>query len=221
MIIGLLLMAAALALAFYNIWDSVRVEKNTTAALEQLRPVVLEAVEKASVPRKTEESRPELQPEEEQKLPEIQMEYPDYVLNPNMDMPEQVIDGLRYIGILTIPELELELPVLSEWSYHDLKYGPCRYTGSAYRNDMIICAHNYTSHFRELKNLPVGAEVTFADIDGNVFSYTVVELETVDPDDIAYMESGEWDLTVFTCTVGGAFRVTVRCELLRDSDRLY
>jgi sortase A len=26
------------------------------------------------------------------------------------------------------------------------------------------------------------------------------------------MESDEWDLTLFTCTIGGKSRVTIRCE---------
>jgi sortase A len=26
------------------------------------------------------------------------------------------------------------------------------------------------------------------------------------------MEAGQWDFTMFTCTVGGSNRVTVRCE---------
>jgi sortase A len=30
------------------------------------------------------------------------------------------------------------------------------------------------------------------------------------------MESGDWDLTLFTCTTGGQSRITVRC-VLKDS----
>lgn len=42
---------------------------------------------------------------------------PDYMLCPDMEMPVKTIEGVDYIGILTIPALELELPVISEWSY--------------------------------------------------------------------------------------------------------
>lgn len=38
--------------------------------------------------------------------------------------------GKEYLGILSIPSLGLELPVLSDWSYPDLRKTPCRYTGS-------------------------------------------------------------------------------------------
>ena len=138
---------------------------------------------------------------------------PDYVLAPNMEMPVENINGIDFIGILRIPALELELPVVSQWSYPNLKTAPCRYSGSAYLNNLIICGHNYTSHFGNLKNLNEGDLATFTDMDGNVFTYKMVERETLLPTSIDAMESGEWDLTLFTCTVGGQSRVTIRFEL--------
>lgn len=49
---------------------------------------------------------------------------PDYVLNPKMEMPVKVIDGQEYIAVLKIPAFGLELPVLSQWSYPNLKSPP-------------------------------------------------------------------------------------------------
>lgn len=141
---------------------------------------------------------------------------PDYVLSPNMEMPVETINGIDFIGVLRIPALELELPIISEWNYPNLKTAPCRYSGSAYLNNLIICGHNYTSHFGTLKNLWEGDIATFTDIDGNVFIYKMVERETLLPTSIDAMESGEWDLTLFTCTVGGQSRVTIRFELEED-----
>ena len=46
--------------------------------------------------------------------------------------------------------------------------------------------------------------------------YKMVERETLNPTDIEGMESGNWDLTLFTCTVGGQSRVTIRFELEED-----
>lgn len=141
---------------------------------------------------------------------------PDYVLSPNMEMPVETINGIDFIGVLRIPALELELPIISEWNYPNLKTAPCRYSGSAYLNNLIICGHNYTSHFGTLKNLWEGDIATFTDMDGNVFTYKMVERETLNPTDIEEMESGNWDLTLFTCTVGGQSRVTIRFELEED-----
>ena len=93
-----------------------------------------------------------------------------------------------------------------------MKVAPCRYEGSAYTDDLILAAHNYPAHFGNLKTLHPGDQVSFTDVDGNQFQYQVVELETLQPTAIQEMEAGEWDLTLFTCTLGGQSRVTVRCE---------
>ncbi|MCD8301218.1 MAG: sortase [Clostridiales bacterium] len=127
-------------------------------------------------------------------------------------MPTVTIDGYEYIGTLSIPRFGLELPVMGEWSYPGLKISPGRYTGSVWLNDMVICGHNYTRHFGNLKNLDPGDEVTFTDVIGNVFTYEVAETEILMPTDIEKMLDGDWDMTLFTCTIGGRTRVTVRLK---------
>lgn len=185
--VGLLLIAAALFITLHNLYEEMQAEESARDAAVQLERVI---------PKQTEGE---------------EMEMPDYVLHPEMEMPVKTIEGQDYIGILTIRELEAELPVISQWSYPYLKLAPCRYEGSAYLGNFIIAAHNYSSHFGGLKDLRIGDAVTFTDMDGNVFAYEVAELETLQPADVEEMESGEWDLTLFTCTIGGQSRITVRC----------
>ena len=140
---------------------------------------------------------------------------PPFVQYPEMEMPTQEIDGQTYIGMVEVPSLELSLPVISEWTYPRLKKAPCRYVGSVYSKDMVICGHNYDRHFGRLKDLAVGDEVRFTDMDGNVFFYTVCGTEQLGKYAVEEMLAGEWDLTLFTCTKGGRMRVTVRCRLER------
>ena len=191
---GLLLIAAALFLTCCNMWEERQAELAAAAALGQILPEGPAAAE------------PAIEPEDMQEAA-----VPDYLLNPEMEMPTVEIDGQAYIGVLSIPALGLELPVISEWSYPRLKIAPCRFEGSAYLGDLIIAAHNYRSHFGGLKNLLPGDEVTFTDADGSEFCYTVAELETLGGNDLEALEGGEWDLTLVTCTLGGKSRVTVRC----------
>ena len=184
--IGILCLLAAFCLIAYNLWRDGQAGKAAASALQQM------------------EARQDTDPSEEGT--------PDYVLNPEMDMPTQEVDGQSYIGVLELQSLGLSLPIISQWSYPGLRIAPCRYTGSAYQNDLVIAAHNYTSHFGRLKELSPGDAVTFIDVDGNVFCYQVAEVETLPPYSVAEMTSGDWDLTLFTCTIGGQSRVTVRCE---------
>ncbi|MDY3238660.1 MAG: sortase [Anaerovoracaceae bacterium] len=192
-ITGLLLIAAALFLTGVNLYDEHRAERSVDHVLEQMKmqdtPVLREG------------------------------EIPDYILNPDMEMPVETIDGLDYIGTLEIPSLDLELPVLSEWNYPNLRVAPCRYVGSAYQGNLIIAAHNYPSHFGNLKHLQEGEIVRFTDVDGNRFTYKVVVRETLEPtaiDEMQSEEEGAWDLTLFTCTIGGQSRVTVRCVQVEE-----
>ena len=57
-----------------------------------------------------------------------------------------------------------------------------------------------------------GDTVVFTDTAGSVFTYAVSGLEQLLPSQGKEMREGDWDLTLFTCTVGGQQRVTVRCE---------
>lgn len=206
--IGLLLIAAALFLVSYNLYDELRAEQAAKQAATQL-DAYLPAEAAPEAPTDPVEDQDPLVRDERTVIP-------DYVLSPNMEMPVETINGIDFIGVLRIPALELELPIISEWNYPNLKSAPCRYSGSAYLNNLIICGHNYTSHFGSLKTLSDGDIATFTDIDGNVFIYKMVERETLNPTDIEGMESGNWDLTLFTCTVGGQSRVTIRFELEED-----
>ena len=115
--------------------------------------------------------------------------------------------------MVEIPSLELSLPVMSDWSYPQLKKAPCRYVGSVYSHDVVICGHNYDRHFGRLKELVPGDEVRFTDMDGNVFRYSVCAVEQLAKTAVEEMQTGDWDLTLFTCTKGGVMRVTVRCAL--------
>ena len=136
---------------------------------------------------------------------------PDYQLNPDMPMPTAEIDEVAYIGVLSLPTLKLELPVAAELSDATLYKAPCCYAGSPYQDNLIIAAHNYRRHFGPIHRLRAGDAVTFTDMDGNVFRYTVAETEVLQPEDVERMLSTDYALTLFTCTLGGQQRITVRC----------
>lgn len=138
-------------------------------------------------------------------------EQPDYLLDPNRPMPVMEVDGIGCVGIISFPALELELPVAAVWDYPTLRKVPCLYRGSAYTDDMVICAHNYTVHFGRIGSLSQGDEVIFTDMDGNEFRYEVASVEILRPTAVEDMIESEYELSLFTCTPGGRTRLTVRC----------
>lgn len=191
MSIGVILIVAAFGLAIYNLKEEKRAEESAGRILTELLS--------------------ELSDDSESGVP-YDAEIPDYILYPDMEMPTVRIGDMDCIGILSIPALGLELPVINQWSYSALTQAPCRYSGSAYLDNMVIAAHNYRSHFGSLKNLHPDDEVIFIDADGNVFRYVVDMIENLKDTDVEEMTSGEWPLSLFTCTLDGQSRVTVRCQ---------
>ncbi len=187
-LIGTLLIIGAVALTLYNVFDQSRAEKAV--------------VESVSV---IEELTPEIPVDSE-------FDKPLYEIAPDMEMPVVTHENIDYIGTLYIDSLNLKLPIISEWSYPNLKKAPCRYTGSAYKDNMVLAAHNYQSHFGRLQSLGVGDSVVFLDVEGNEFRYSVTATEVLQPTAVEDMVSSDCDLTLFTCTLGGRTRFTVRCD---------
>ena len=132
---------------------------------------------------------------------------------PGIEMPGEKVNGHEYIGTLSIPSLGLKVPVQRNWSYENLSVSPCRYSGSAYADNLAIIAHTY--HFGKLSSLALDATVTFTDMENNVFRYVVREKNTISPNDANEIAHSGYDLTLVTCTLSGTKRVAVYCERVK------
>lgn len=196
MTLGLLLIAAALGLSVYNFVESRSAGAASLAAVNQLDAL-----------------RPDAPPTSAIGVGDgPALDVPDYLLFPEMEMPVKTVNGYDYIGTLELPTLQLELPIISQWTGEAFQVAPCRYLGSAYLDNLILAAHNYPVHFGRIKELNPGDPAIFTDMDGNVFCYEMAYQEIVGPEDVQTMEGSGCALTLFTCTIGGQYRVTVRFD---------
>lgn len=126
-------------------------------------------------------------------------------------------DGV--IGILEIPELNEELPIIGKWSYKLLKISVCRYKGPDPNEDgnLVIIGHNYKngSHFGRLSKLSVGSELYLTNAStGQRLRYVVYQIKSIAPDAFSALKSyrGDAGLTLMTCKDNGTNRLLVRCE---------
>jgi len=195
LVLGAVLILCAAGLLGYNRWDAARAEKASQEVLGELEQTMQKTIT-------------EHQQENETAAPQP-------VLDPTQEMTTVEVEGRDYIGVLSIPAVERELPVMAQWSYAGLKIAPGRYSGTTYGDDLVICGHNYAMHFSPIKWLAIGSSVYFTDADGLRWSYEVESVETLRPTQIEEMttdtETDNWDLTLFTCTSGGGSRYAVRC----------
>ena len=212
MLLGLAMLAGSGWLLYQNYAEDQDAGIQSESALVELRDEI------AAVPRPTMTAIPRTEPTPEpilgddgEPLPAVEDELlPAATLPP--EMPTMVIKGRDYIGYLEMPTIGISLPVMSDWSYPQLRVAPCRYRGSAYEDNMVIMAHNYDRHFGRVTSLNIGDPVQFIDAQGNIFKYVVAAHETLERTDVKKMIENDYDLTLFTCTYGGENRITVRLE---------
>ena len=191
-ILGICCLIAAVGLIAYNRWEAENAQDASKNILQNVRETILGTAPEESIPE--EGARDE--------SGEIPVDLPREMLTTQ-------VNGYDCIGVLSIPVLELELPVLTDWSYAKLKIAPCHYFGSCFEKDFVIAAHNFQSHFGRLSELQPKDLVLFTDISGTVYCYEVVLLETLPGNATQEMITSGFDLSLYTCTPGGASRVTV------------
>lgn len=199
--LGVVLILSALLLILYNGYEDHRAGQEAELLLNDIQSAISEKTKPTIPPTSTQNGTSQAtEPEDESEpLP--------------AEMPTMVIDGYEYIGYLSIPALDLELPVMAAWDYSRLKIAPCRHFGSSRTDDLVIAAHNYKTHFGSLSRLEIGAEISFTDMDGIENRYVLVkESETFSSDAVDAVQNSGHDLVLYTCTPGGATRVVVFCD---------
>lgn len=195
--LGVVCILSSVGFVVYNRWENKNAEEIAKDLLEDVQSIM-------------DEKQPE------QPLPADTVNLPDDPEKIPTEMATVKVDGYDCIGVLSVPVLDLELPVLTDWSYAKLKKAPCHYYGTYYEKDFVIAAHNYQSHFGKLSELQPKDLILFTDVSGTVYCYEVVLLETLPGNATEEMIASGFDLSLYTCTPGGASRITVRCNIINQ-----
>ena len=214
-LIGFICLLAAGGLYLWNVEESNRAGDAADAIQEKLIEELREEMEEESSSEPEDEDKPSIKPEDIIPAEE-----------PPMESYTTMVDGYPYIGILDIPDIGISLPVMADWDYTRLRISPCRFSGTPYKNDLVICGHNYARHFSPIKWIDIGKDVYFTAMNGDRFHYVVGNRETVQPESVEEMmlnsnnseSKREWDLTLFTCNTGGQTRCAVRCLRVEESE---
>ena len=191
-IIGISLITLSLIMSIHNIYEEDLAGKKSANILNIMKETIEENIEENT----------------QQINSEIKEETPQKTIN---------IKGYDYIGTISIPTLNIELPVMSEYDYDRLKISPCRYYGNIYTNDLIICAHSYKTHFKNIDKLNQNDLIIITDITGEKYIYEVLEIEILKPTDVSKMIDNEFDLTLYKCTNDGLNRITIRCNKINEN----
>ena len=203
--VGLAAILAAAGLFGYNSWISMEAGKQSDQA-------VMALLDEITVRQDQAEAEQSAQSVVEMEVEIHYAEQTEAEADAEEPKPESMeLDGAYYMGMLSIPKLEQMLPVQVDWSMEKLKFTPCRYSGTV-EDQLVICAHNYITHFADLVTLSQGDSISLTDLNGQKTEYIVEEICKIQPTDIAGMVNSGYDLSLFTCDYSGNARVTVRCS---------
>ncbi len=202
---GILCLAAAAAIAFYNQYTANKAGETSESILEKIENGEAGIVSFTD----TDEAPQTADTQGEEAGDNIS----DGLSNSFVSDSAYSVGEWMICGTLEIPVIGLKLPVMAEYSEALLRLAPCRYTDNGVPPDkLVIAGHNFNEHFGYLGNLVNGDSVFFTDAEGKRRETKVVYIGQVESNDFAAVSEGDWELAMFTCNFSGEKRVLVCCE---------
>jgi len=142
-----------------------------------------------------------------------------------IEVPEEQIsiasDGTEYytLGIIQIPEINVDYPILSTATTELLKISVCKLWGPKLNEvgNFCIVGHNYRNNkfFSKVPALENGTQIMVTDLSGKVLTYEVYDKYVVSPSETACTSQetdGRKEITLITCTNDNKNRVVVKAR---------
>ena len=165
-----------------------------------------------NVPDEPVEVVPDVTPPEPE--PDIEVEEEDETAtDPEPADPAPYIPVYTTIGVLTIPKLNVRLPVISECTDANLRISCCRISGLANNKPirLVIVGHNIWSHFKGLDTFEEGDQIAFTDKEGTTYYYGAIEsLDLYKTQGADVLAADGCDITLITCKTDNTWRTVVR-----------
>ena len=124
-------------------------------------------------------------------------------------------EGFKVIGLIKIPAIDLEYPILEQTTDEAMKVSISKYWGgdiNSYGN-VSLAGHNNKitlTMFGKNKNLKNGDSIFLTDLTGTTIEYKIYDTFITDPDDVSILRTTDKsvrEVTLITCTNGRANRL--------------
>lgn len=145
--------------------------------------------------------------------------------NPEISQEKLTLNGYEVIGIIKIPKINIEYPILGietsnpEETKEPMKYGIVRYWGDKVNDfgNLSIAGHNNYdgTMFGKTKRLEVGDIVQLTDLNKNTIEYEIYSKFVTDPNDITILATNDKtirEVTLITCTNGNKERLIFKAK---------
>lgn len=131
----------------------------------------------------------------------------------------QEIDGHKVIGIIKIPKINLEYPILETTNKNTLNLSITKFWGNQINEigNVTLAGHNNLNGtmFGKIKKLEVGDIIELTDIQNVVIQYQIFKTYVIDPNDISCIlpeQKAVREVTLITCTNGNKNRFIVKAR---------
>lgn len=135
----------------------------------------------------------------------------------------QEIDGVKVVGRLEIPKIELVTYILEDTSKETLNKSVTKLCGPNVNGvgNLCITGHNYHNDkmFGDLKKIEVNDKIYITGTNGMKIEYVVYDTYTVYPKEVECLSQEtfyEREITLITCTTGAIKRLIVKATEVYD-----
>lgn len=153
-----------------------------------------------------------------------------YFTNKPAEEPEKVVEetgmikeleGYSVLGKVKIENLGIDTYILDSVEADALKLASGKLIGNELNEEGNFCiiGHNYDDIFLKLLEIEKSEEIIIVDRDENETKYKVVDVKTIEPDelDVLLDVDGKTQITLITCENTASTRLVVVAEMIEET----
>lgn len=132
---------------------------------------------------------------------------------------DESIQGHKVVGIIKIPELNIEYPILENTNKETLNLSITKFWGNRINEigNVTLAGHNNLNGtmFGKIKKMQEGDIIELTDIQNVTLKYQVFKVYVIDPNDITCIlpeQENVREITLITCTNGNKNRLIVKAR---------
>lgn len=132
---------------------------------------------------------------------------------------DESIQGYKVVGIIKIPELNIEYPILENTNKETLNLSITKFWGNRINEigNVTLAGHNNLNGtmFGKIKKMQEGDIIELTDIQNVTLKYQVFKVYVIDPNDITCIlpeQENVREVTLITCTNGNKNRLIVKAR---------
>lgn len=127
--------------------------------------------------------------------------------------------GYNVVGIIKIPTIKIEYPIIDKTSDETMEYSITKFWGNNVNDigNFTMAGHHYLdgTMFGKLDKLKLGENIEMTDLTGNTIEYKIFDIYIIDPNEVEFVKSVQEntrEITLITCINGRKNRLIIKAR---------